>query len=111
MASASRPSGVSRMKSASAVCISEFPSQLRIHAPAVEDALRVELALELPVYLHERRRKRLENAHRLVAAAEQRRVAARALRRLAHGARVGVREKPAQRPAPLDHLFTLKLER
>src|SRR5229473_1692258 len=111
MASASRPSGVSLMKSASAVCISEFPSQLRVHPPAVEDAVRIELALELSMGLHEHRRKRLKHADRLVAAAKERGVAARALRRFADGAGVGLRAKPAQRSAPLDERLAGKLER
>src|SRR6267378_921104 len=85
MASASRPSGVSRMKSARAVCISEFPSQLRIHAAAVENSLRIELALELPVDLHEGRPEGLKNADRLVASAKQRGVAARSFHRIADG--------------------------
>src|SRR5580765_408228 len=111
MASASMPSGVSLMKSARAVCISEFSSQVQVHAAAVEDALRIELALELLVYLHERRRKRLKHPDRLVAAPKERSVPAGALRRLANGARVGVRMQPAQGPAPLDQLLALKLER
>src|SRR5438552_8025244 len=110
MESASRPSGVPRMKSARAVCISEFPSQLRVHPPAVEDALRIELPLELLVDLHEGRGERLKNADRLVAAAKQRGVAARPFRRIADGARVGARAKPAQRPAPLDERLPGKLE-
>src|SRR2546430_7754665 len=110
MESASRPSGVPRMKSARAVCISEFPSQLRVHPPAVEDALRIELPLELLVDLHEGRGERLKNADRLVAAAEERGVTARPFRRIADGARVGARAEPAQRPAPLDERLPGKLE-
>src|ERR1041384_69010 len=110
MASASRPSGVSRMKSARAVCISKFPSQLRVHPPAVEDALRIELPLELLVDLHEGRGERLKNADRFVAAAKQRGVTARPFRRIADGARVGARAKPAQRSAPLDERLPGKLE-
>src|SRR5467141_3861374 len=110
MESASRPSGVSRMKSARAVCISEFPSQLRIHAAAVENSVRIELAFELFVDLHEGRPEGLKNADRLVAAAKQRGVAPRSFRRITDGARVRARAKPAQRPAPLDERLPGKLE-
>src|SRR5258708_9330585 len=61
--------------------------------------------------LHEHRRKRLKHADRLVAAAKERGVAARALRRFADGASVGLRAKPAQRSAPLDERLARKLER
>src|ERR1700720_1733234 len=61
--------------------------------------------------LHELRRKRLKHADRLVAAAKQRGVAARALRRFADGAGVGLRAKPAQRSAPLDERLAGELER
>src|SRR5258708_35413364 len=72
-----------------------------VHPPAVEDALRIELALALLVDLHERGRERLKNPDRLVAAAKERGVAPRPLRRLADGARVRARAEPAPRPAPL----------
>src|SRR5258707_464035 len=71
----------------------------------------MEPALELPMDFHAPRRKRLKHAHRLVAAAKQRGVAARALRRFADGASVGLRAKPAQRSAPLDERLAGELER
>src|SRR5258707_4020468 len=61
--------------------------------------------------LHEHRRKRLKHADRLVAAAKQRSVAARALRRFADGASVGLRAKPAQRSTPLDERLAGELQR
>src|SRR5207245_6606681 len=75
------------------------------------NSLRIELALELFVDLHERRGERLKNPDRFVAPAKQRGVAPRALRRIADGARVRARAKPAQRPAPLDERLPGKLER
>src|SRR5206468_1283264 len=85
-------------------------SEVWIHAAAVENPQRIELALELPVDLHEGRPEGLKNADRFVASAKQRGVAARSFRRIADGARVGARAKPAQRPAPLDERLPGKLE-
>ena len=86
IASASRPSGVSLMKSARLVCIGQKSA---IHAAGVEDRRAgSKVLLEALVELHQRRAE-ADGTRRpsLVAAAEKRRVAARARRGFAHRGR------------------------
>ena len=74
--------------------------KLRIHPPGLKIPSGSNSASGA-VDLRERGRERLEDARCLVAAAEQRRVAARARRRLADRARVASPLDPAQRRRPI----------
>src|SRR5260221_13111723 len=70
----------------------------------MEDSRGIERIHQAPVDLHERSRQRLEYPDRLVAAAEERRMAAEALRGRADVHRIEVPAHPSQSPAPLDEL-------
>src|SRR5687767_834853 len=85
MASASRPCGVSRIQSARWVSIASLEV---VHPAGIEDAGRVEGLLEAPVDLEQRRAQRMKHAERLVAAAEERGVAAQLVDGGAHVERI-----------------------
>src|SRR6476469_8173878 len=82
-----------------------------VHASRVEHARGIEGGLEPAVDLVEGGLERMEDADRLVAATEKRRVAAGALRGRAHREHVEVAAYPSQPAAPLDELRLVEGER
>src|SRR4051812_15524855 len=76
IASASLPSCVSRIKSASAVCIVSSGLQAGIETAGVEDAVRIEMRLEPAMEQQQRLGQWMERAGGLVGGPEERRVTA-----------------------------------
>src|SRR5258705_5826704 len=109
MASASLRSGVSRMKSASCVCMGWL--EIRVEAAGIENSGGIESRFQLAVQMQRDRLQRRKGGDRLARRAKQRCVALRILRRFANGARLALRFQPAQAAAPFDELPARKLER
>src|SRR3954469_14844231 len=76
IALASLPSCVSRIKSASAVCIVSSDLEAGIQTAGGEDAVWIEMRLEPPMKKQQRLGQWMERAGRLVGGAKERRVTA-----------------------------------